>query len=94
MSVPLIPAEYADEFSFKLTVEHPDLHLPAPKKVELTDLDELVPTPRLLLYGQQLDAQHYVHFMAVNFNYGDWTLSAAHSEDYSIVKTDQGLCAH
>jgi len=91
LSVPLIPAEYADEFSFKLTVEHPNLHLPAPKKVELIDLDELTPTPRLLLYGQQMDAQHYVHFMAVNFNYRDWTLSAAHSEDYSIVKSDQGF---
>jgi SNF2 family DNA or RNA helicase len=91
LSAPLIPAEYADEFSFKLTVEHPDLFLPAPKKVELTDLDELAPIPRLLLYGQQVDGQHYVHFMTMNFNYGGWTLSAAHFENYSIVKTDQGL---
>jgi SNF2 family DNA or RNA helicase len=91
LSIPLIPAEYADEFSFKLTVEHPGLQLPAPKKIELTDLDELLPTPGLLLYGQQLDAQHTVHFMAVSFNYGAWTLSAANSEDHSIVKTDQGF---
>jgi SNF2 family DNA or RNA helicase len=91
LSVPLIPAEYADEFSFKLTVEHPNLHLPAPKKVELTDLDALTPTPRLLLYGQQLDTQRYVHVMAVNFNYGDRVLSAADSEDFSIVKTNQGF---
>jgi len=91
LSAPLIPAEYADEFSFKLTVEHPGLHLPAPKKVELTDLDEQTPTPGLLLYGQQLDAQHYIHFMAVSFNYGECKLSAANSEDYSVVKTDQGF---
>ncbi|MDD1627904.1 MAG: DEAD/DEAH box helicase [Methylococcaceae bacterium] len=91
LSAPVIPAEYADEFSFKLTVEHPDIQLPAPKKIELTDRDELVPTPRLLLYGQQLDAQHYVHFMEVSFNYGGYMLSAANSEDNSIVKTDQGF---
>ena len=91
LSVPLIPAEYADEFSFKLTVEHPSLQLPAPKKIELTELDELAPTPRLLLYGQQLNAQHTVHFMAVSFNYGAWTLSATTPEDYSTVKTDQGF---
>ncbi|MDD1614014.1 MAG: SWIM zinc finger family protein, partial [Methylococcaceae bacterium] len=91
LSVPLIPAEYADEFSFKLTVEHPNLQLPAPKNVELTEQDGLAPIPRLLLYGQQLDAQHYVHFMAVSFNYGAWTLSAVIPEDYSIVKTDQGF---
>ena len=29
--------------------------------------------------------------MAVSFNYGDWTLSAGTSEDYSVVKTDQGF---
>jgi hypothetical protein len=91
LSIPLIPADYADEFSFKLTVEHPNLHLPAPKKVELADLDGLAPIPRLVLYGQQLNAQNYVHFMAVSFNYGDYTLPAAPTEDYSIVKTDQGF---
>ena len=49
LSIPLIPAEYADEFSFKLTVEHPDLHLPAPKKIELTDLDELAAYPQVIV---------------------------------------------
>ncbi|OYV18877.1 MAG: SNF2-related protein [Methylococcaceae bacterium NSM2-1] len=51
----------------------------------------MTPTPRLLLYGQQLDTQRYVHVMAVNFNYGDRVLSAADSEDFSIVKTNQGF---
>ena len=90
LSVPPIPGEYADEFSFKLTVEHPDLNLPAPKKVELTDLDELTPVPRVLLYGLQADAQRYIHFMAVSFDYGGYTLAASASEDHSLVKTDQG----
>jgi SNF2 family DNA or RNA helicase len=43
-----------------------------------------------------LNAQHYAHFMAVSFNYVDgearsWTLPAGSSEDYSVVKTDQGF---
>ncbi len=91
LTAPRIPAEYADEFSLKLTAEHPGLHLPAPKKVELTDLDELTPTPGLLLYGQQLDDQRYIHYMSVCFNYGEWTLSAVPVEDYSIIKSGQGL---
>jgi SNF2 family DNA or RNA helicase len=91
LSVPLIPADYADEFSFKLTVEHPDVHLPAPKKIELTDMDDRMPVPRVLLYGQQVDTRNYVHFMSVRFNYGDWTLSAGTAEDLSVVKTDQGF---
>lgn len=96
LSAPLVPAEYADEFSFKLTVEHLGLHLPAPKKVELTDVDELAPTPKLLLFGQEMDNLRYMHFMSVGFNYGKnetkgWTVSAIPPEDYSIIKTGQGL---
>ena len=29
--------------------------------------------------------------MAVSFNYGEWTISAIPPEDYSVVKTEQGL---
>ncbi len=91
LSAPVIPPDYADEFSFRLTVEHPDLHLPAPKKVELTELDELAPAPKLLLFGRQVNPLRYTHFMAVAFVYGDWTISALPPEQYSVVKTDQGL---
>lgn len=91
LAAPRIPAEYADEFSRRLIIEHPGLSLPAPKKVELIEADELMPTPKLLLFGHQVTPQQYSHFMAVGFNYGDWTLSAILQEDYSVVKTEQGL---
>ncbi|MDO9424023.1 MAG: SNF2-related protein [Methylobacter sp.] len=91
LAAPLIPPEYADEFSQRLIIEHPSLPLPAPKKVELIEADQLTPEPKLLLFGHQVTAQQYTHFMAVCFNYGDWTLSAITPEDYSIVKTDRGL---
>ncbi|MGR9014782.1 MAG: DEAD/DEAH box helicase [Gammaproteobacteria bacterium] len=91
LTAPLIPAEYADEFSHRLIIEHPGLPLPAPKKVELIEADELTPTPRLFLFGHQISPQQYTHFMMVSFNYGDWTVSASAQEDYSVVKTEQGL---
>lgn len=91
LTAPLIPAEYADEFSQRLIIEHPSLPLPAPKKVELIEADQLTPTPNLLLFGHQISPQQYSHFMAVGFNYGEWTISAIPPEDYSVVKTEQGL---
>jgi superfamily II DNA or RNA helicase len=91
LEAPIIPAAQADEFSFRLTVEYPHLHLPAPKKLALTDVEDLAPSPRLLLFGQQISSQHYAHFMALAFNYGEWTVSTPASEDYSVIKTDQGL---
>jgi len=91
LSAPRIPAEHADEFSQRLLIEHPSLPLPAPKKIELIEADELTPIPQLLLLGHQATPQQYTHFMAVSFNYGEWTLSATSPEDYSVVKTGQGL---
>jgi len=91
LAAPPIPPEYADEFSQRLIIEHPSLPLPAPRKVELIEADQLTPTPKLLLFGHQVTAQQYTHFMAVCFNYGDWTLSAITLEDYSVVKTNRGL---
>ncbi len=91
LAAPLIPAEYADEFSHRLVIEHPSLPLPAPKKVELIEADQLTPTPKLLLFGHQVSPQQYTHFMMVGFVYGDWPVSATPPEDYSVVKTEQGL---
>jgi len=91
LAAPPIPAEYADEFSQRLIIEHPSLPLPAPKKVELIEAEELTPAPKLLLFGHQVSPQQYTHFMAVGFVYGEWTISAIPQEDYSVVKTEQGL---
>lgn len=91
LSAPLIPAQYADEFSQRLTIEHTALPLPAPKEVHLTELNDLIPIPKISLFGKQTGTQPYLHFMKVSFNYGEWTVSAFNIEEYSILKTDQGL---
>ncbi len=91
LAAPLIPADYADEFSYRLIIEHPGLPLPAPKKVDLIEADQLMPTPRLRLFGHQLSSRQYSHFIEVKFTYGEWMLSAKAAENYGAVKTDQGL---
>ncbi|MDP2902626.1 MAG: DEAD/DEAH box helicase [Methylovulum sp.] len=91
LAAPVIPAEYADEFSQRLTLEYPELPLPAPKQITVTELEGLTPVPRLWLFGKQLDTQRYLHFMTVGFYYDGHLLSAITPEDYSIVKTPQGL---
>ena len=91
LSAPIIPAEYAEEFSQRLMIEHPNLPLPTPKKVKLTEADNLTPTPKLVLFGSQVDSQQYDHFIALSFAYGDWTLSARSLEENSVIKTGEGL---
>ncbi|MFU8788480.1 MAG: SNF2-related protein [Methylobacter sp.] len=91
LSAPRIPVEYADAFSQRLIIEHPSLPLPAPKKVDLIEADQLMPIPALRLFGHQLSPQQYSHFIEVKFTYGDWALSVVTPENYSVVKTEQGL---
>ncbi len=91
LTVPPVPAELADEFSQRLVIEHPELPLPPPKQLLLTEEDSLPPVPALLLFGQQANAGHYGHFIRLAFRYGDWLVSAAEALDYSVAKTEQGL---
>lgn len=91
LSAPVIPAQYADEFSRKLAVEHPQLPIPAPKKIDITELSDLKPVPRLWLFGKQFDTQHYLHCISVGFYYSEHLLTAITPEEYSLIKIDQGL---
>lgn len=90
LSAPRIPRVHADEFSRRLTVEHASHPLPAPKAIAITELSNLLPTPKLKLFGQQINT-HYLHLMAVSFNYGQWELSASTCETHSVIDTKQGL---
>lgn len=90
LSIPPVPIKVADEFSMRLTVEHPDLPLPAPKQVELTELDNLTPIPRLVLSGGHYE-HRYLHFIAVRFDYDGFTLTAKNPDRHSVIKSDRGL---
>jgi len=91
VSIPAVPEQYADEFSQRLTLEFPSIPLPAPKKIELTDISGIAPVPKLTLFGQQLSPTQYAHFIQLNFNYQDKTISAYSPDPYGVVNTDQGL---
>jgi len=91
VSVPQVPEQYVDEFSQRLTLEFPSIPLPAPKKIELTEISGASPVPKLTLFGVQLTPTHYAHFIQLNFNYQDKTISAYSPDPFSIVKTEQGL---
>ncbi|MEQ1530401.1 MAG: SNF2-related protein, partial [Methylococcales bacterium] len=90
LTAPLIPARMADEFSQRLIIDHPGLSLPAPKKIDLVDIQDLVPVPRLFLCGDEI-AQHYLHLMKVSFDYGDWPVSAYEPKPYAVIAGEQGL---
>ncbi len=88
---PPVPEKFADEFSYRLTAEHPGLPLPPPKKVALTELPSAEPIPQINLFGEQANLKHYVHFLSVNFKYGDYLLSGHQAKDFSVIKTSNGL---
>jgi SNF2 family DNA or RNA helicase len=91
LDAPPVPEKVADEFSYRLMVEYPELPLPPPKKVALAELLDVTPIPLLTLYGEQSNPKQYAHFMAVNFKYGNSILPGHESKDYSVIKTGQGL---
>lgn len=90
LSAPRVPETYADEFSMRLTVEHTSSLLPPPKKIAITEYDDLPLAPKLVLCGKQFD-RHYQHLIAVSFQYGQWQCSAKTFEPQSIIKGKQGL---
>ncbi|SES89241.1 SWIM zinc finger [Nitrosomonas marina] len=91
LAAPPVPAEHIDDFSLRLLTEHPELPVPPPKPVELTELSGLSPHPRLNLLGQQLDNERYIHLLRLRFDYGDHTISAFHDKTVSVVKSNQGF---
>ncbi|MBK8816624.1 MAG: DEAD/DEAH box helicase family protein [Methylococcaceae bacterium] len=91
LAAPPVPEKVADEFSYRLTVEYPELDLPPPKKIDVKEITGIEPVPHLILYGEQSLARHYVHYIAVGFKYGQWLLPGKEAKDYSVINTPQGL---
>ncbi len=88
---PVVPEKFADEFSHRLTVDHPELPLPPPKNVALTEAFDLQPVPLLTLFGEQANTKQHGHFMALNFKYGEWLLSGLDARGHGVIKTKGGL---
>ncbi len=90
LSIPAVPEEMADEFSRRLVTEHPQLSLPTPKSVALSQVDGLTPVPVLRLFGQQVD-NLYGHLIGVAFRYGDFTLTVNKPESHSLLQDEHQL---
>ncbi|SFK18532.1 SWIM zinc finger [Nitrosomonas aestuarii] len=89
LSAPLVPADYVEDFSQRLVIEHPDIALPPPKPIAIKILNGLAAQPRLQLLGRQLDDESYIHLLMLRFDYGGHTVSAAQSIPVSVIKTDK-----
>lgn len=76
LTIPRIPAEAAEEFSERLTLQHPNLPLPPPRRIEIVELRDLKPRPKLVLFGTQFTTSNYVHAMTVGFDYDGHALAA------------------
>ncbi|HBA64658.1 MAG TPA: helicase SNF2 [Methylococcaceae bacterium] len=80
LTIPRIPAEAAEEFSERLTLQHPELPLPPPRRIEIVELRGQKPRPLLTLFGTQFTTSNYVHAMTVGFDYAGH-IFAAHPLD-------------
>ncbi|MDD4914712.1 MAG: DEAD/DEAH box helicase [Methylococcales bacterium] len=87
---PLVPAQYAEQFSQRLILEYPHLNLPTPKKVEIEEIENLTATPCLKLQGGGDRHGDFTYQLNLGFEYGSYRLSAGHSEDCSSLLTGQG----
>ncbi len=91
ISIPEVPEQYVDEFSHRLTLDFPSIPLPAPKKIELVEVEGVIPTPKIILFGRQTNSSHYSHFIQLNFMYGDKIISAYTPDSFAIAQTEQGF---
>ncbi len=90
LSLPEVPAEYTEQFSERLIIEHAGLHLPPPRQIEITEVGNLQPQPVLSLYGVQSQDQ-YQYYMGLSFLYGDWETSPLLKEQQVVVKSESGF---
>ncbi len=91
LSAPPVPEAHVDEFSQRLTIEYPSIPLPAPKKIDVIELANIKPVPKITLFGAQIDSSQYSHFIRLNYVYDEKVVSIHLPDPFSIVKTEQGL---
>jgi len=91
LSISAIPEKHVAEFSQRLTLEHPDIPLPTPEKIELVELTNITAIPKITLFGTQLNSKQYSHFIRLNFIYDDKIISAYKTDAFSHIKTSQGF---
>lgn len=87
-NAPDIPVQHIDEFSRRLVFDHPGIPIPPPKPLDIAELSGIQPVPHLLLFGQELSGDMYIHFLRVRFDYAEHSIAAPEPEAFSLVSRD------
>jgi superfamily II DNA or RNA helicase len=87
---PLVPAQYAEQFSQRLIMEYPHLNLPTPKKVEIQDVENQPAIPHLTLQGSQDRKGDFNYQLKLDFAYATHRLSARLPEACTSLLTELG----
>jgi hypothetical protein len=86
---PRLPQERAEGVSRLLLKEFPDLPLPTPTPVALTQITDAPAVPCLALHGGRGGAD--AHRLQLTFDYAGHRLSAHPPESHSVTETPDGL---
>jgi hypothetical protein len=90
LEAPTISPEHADEFSRRLLIDAPELHIPPPKAVTIRDIVALKPQPLLTLYAEKFDGQLY-HLANVRFLYGNCEISPLLELNPVVIDAEEGI---
>ncbi|NBC14038.1 MAG: helicase SNF2 [Gammaproteobacteria bacterium] len=86
---PRLPQERAEGVSRLLLKEFPDLPLPTPTAVSLTQIQDAPAVPCLRLHGGRGGAD--AHRLYLTFDYAGHQVPARPAESHSVIDTDSGL---
>ena len=87
---PPIPAQHAEQFSQRLIIDYPHINIPAPKKVDISLIDNLPAQPRLTLQGSDAGKNPYFQQLKLSFGYGPHPISAYQSAPFAMLETAEG----
>ena len=78
LEAPVVPAKASAEFSQQLLIRLPDVSLPPPQEMETTKIEQQVPVPRLVLFGDlEPDSGRRIHMMRLRFVYAGHEVTLA-----------------
>lgn len=92
LTAPVVPVEFAEEFSQQLAFKYPDLPLPPPKKIDVIDIEKQCPVPTLMLMAIDEQTKNEVYCIVLSFAYGEYELDAEIiCPEYSLFKSSAGI---
>lgn len=92
LEAPIVPADYAKQFSQTLLSSLPEVNLPTPKKYETISIASQSFVPHLTLQGQfNAASEHRVHSMRLQFSYAGYELDPLNTSATSRLCVDNQI---